>query len=125
MKRLLIEGLEQGAIGLSVGLEYFPGRYAGPSEVEALTSSRWRPRRPRRRAHARHLVALRRGMEEAIGFATGIGCRLQISHVAPMGRSNWGEVDQLFDADRHRPRAGVDIAFDVVPYTTWTLAARR
>ena len=39
MKRLLAEGLEQGAIGLSVGLEYFPGRYAGPSEVEALTES--------------------------------------------------------------------------------------
>ena len=33
---LLAEGLRDGAVGLSVGLEYFPGRYAGPSEVEEL-----------------------------------------------------------------------------------------
>ena len=123
MKRLLVEGLEQGAIGLSVGLEYFPGRYAGPSEVATLAESVAQHDRLVA-VHTRGISSLYdRGMEEAIGFATGTGCRLQISHVAPMGRSNWGEVDKLFARIDTARAAGADIGFDVVPYTTWTLAA--
>ena len=71
MGALLVEGLDDGAVGLSVGLEYFPGRYAGPSEVEGLA-----------RIAAAHdaLVAVHtRGiselfdpaMDEALGFAAG------------------------------------------------------
>jgi N-acyl-D-aspartate/D-glutamate deacylase len=63
------------------------------------------------------------GMAEAIGFATSSRCRLQISHVAPMGRANWGAIDGLFERVDNARAAGVDLAFDVVPWTTWTLAA--
>jgi N-acyl-D-amino-acid deacylase len=123
MKRLLVEGLNQGAIGLSVGLEYFPGRYAGPSEVELLTEV-VAEHDGLTAVHTRGISALYdRGMAEAIGFATASGCRLQISHVGPMGRENWGEVDKLFDRVDAARDAGVDIGFDIVAYTTWTLAA--
>ena len=123
MKRLLAAGLDEGAIGLSVGLEYFPGRYAGPSEVESLTALV--AGRDRLTAvHTRGISGLYdQGMAEAIGFATSTRCRLQISHVAPMGRANWGAVDKLFDRVDDARRAGLDLAFDVVPWTTWTLAA--
>src|SRR5262249_49458091 len=36
MGALLEDALRDGAVGLSAGLEYFPGRYAGPSELEEL-----------------------------------------------------------------------------------------
>ncbi len=123
MKRLLTEGLQQGAIGMSVGLEYHPGRYAGPSEVELLAEIVAR-HDGLTAVHTRGISGLYdRGMAEAIGFATASRCRLQISHVAPMGRSNWGEVDKLFGRVDEARAAGIDIGFDVVPYTTWTLAA--
>src|SRR5262249_53293170 len=38
MQQLLDEGIRDGAAGLSIGLEYFPGRYAGPSEISALAA---------------------------------------------------------------------------------------
>jgi N-acyl-D-amino-acid deacylase len=123
MKRMLEEGLDQGAIGLSVGLEYFPGRYAGPSEVALLTEL-VAARDGLTAVHTRGISGLYdHGMAEAIGFASSSGCRLQISHVAPMGRAYWGEVDKLFDRVDTARGAGLDVAFDVVPWTTWTLAA--
>jgi N-acyl-D-amino-acid deacylase len=123
MKRLLTEGMEQGAIGLSVGLEYFPGRYAGPSEVEVLTEI-VAHRDGLTAIHTRGISGLYdHGMAEAIGFSAATRCRLQISHVGPMGRSYWGEVDKFFRRVDEARAGGLDIGFDVVPYTTWTLAA--
>jgi N-acyl-D-amino-acid deacylase len=123
MKRLLTEGLQQGAVGLSVGLEYFPGRHAGPSEIEVLSEIVAR-HDGLTAVHTRGISGLYdRGMAEAIGFAKASRCRLQLSHVAPMGRSNWGEVDKLFVRADEARGAGLDIGLDIVPYTTWTLAA--
>jgi N-acyl-D-amino-acid deacylase len=123
MRTLLEEGLRDGAVGLSVGLEYFPGRYAGPSEVEELT-----------RVTAAHdgLVAVHtRGiselfdeaMNEALDFARASRCRLQIAHVNPMGRANWGAIDGLFEAVDAARATGLDLAFDIVGYTAWTMTA--
>ena len=123
MRRLLEEGLRDGAVGLSVGLEYFPGRYAGPSEVEELT-----------RTAALHdgLVAVHtRGiselfdeaMDEALGFAQASRCRLQIAHVNPMGKANWDGIDRLFDKVDAAKGEGIDVAFDIVGYTAWTMTA--
>jgi N-acyl-D-amino-acid deacylase len=123
MRKLLEEGLRDGAVGLSVGLEYFPGRYAGPSEVEELT-----------RTAALHdgLVAVHtRGiselfdeaMDEALGFARASRCRLQIAHVNPMGKANWNGIDRLFDKVDAAKTDGIDIAFDIVGYTAWTMTA--
>ena len=123
MRRLLAEGLRDGAVGLSVGLEYFPGRYAGPSEVEELCH-----------VAAEHdaLVAVHtRGiselfdpaMNEALGFAAASGCRLQISHVNPMGRANWDAIDGLFTRVDAGRTSGLDVAFDIIGYTAWTMTA--
>jgi N-acyl-D-amino-acid deacylase len=123
MKRMLTEGLAQGAVGMSVGLEYFPGRYAGPSEVELLTEIVAR-HDGLTAVHTRGISGLyERGMTEAIGFSRATRCRLQISHVAPMGKPHWGEVDKLLVRVDQERKAGLDIGFDLIPYTTWTLAA--
>ena len=123
MEALLVEGLEDGAIGLSVGLEYFPGRYAGPSEVEGLA---------RIAASRDALVAVHtRGiselydpaLDEAIGFARASGCRLQLAHMNPMGRANWDAIDRLFASVDGARAAGIDVAFDIIGYTAWTMTA--
>ena len=123
MTSLLEQGLRDGAVGLSAGLEYFPGRYAGTSELDELA-----------RANAAHdgLFAVHtRGiselfdeaMREAIGFARASGCRLQLSHVNPMGRANWDGIDGLFAEVDRATADGLDVAFDIVGYTQWTLTA--
>jgi N-acyl-D-amino-acid deacylase len=123
MRSMLEQGLREGAVGLSVGLEYFPGRYAGPSEISELT---------RAAAEVDGLVAVHtRGisglfdeaMEEALGFARASRCRLQIAHVNPMGRANWSGIDGLFDSVDEARGDGLDVAFDIVGYTAWTMTA--
>ena len=110
MGALLVEGLDDGAVGLSVGLEYFPGRYAGPSEVRGA--------RARSRPRATALVAVHtRGiselfdpaMDEAIGFARASRCRLQLAHVNPMGRANWDAIDGCSRASTTPRAAGLDV----------------
>ncbi len=123
MRELLAEGLSDGAVGLSVGLEYFPGRYAGPSEIRELCSVA--------AAHDALVAVHTRGiselfdpaMDEALGFAAATGCRLQLAHVNPMGRANWQGVDGLFGRVDQARDAGRDVAFDIIGYTAWTMTA--
>jgi N-acyl-D-aspartate/D-glutamate deacylase len=123
MRTLLADGIREGAIGLSVGLEYFPGRYAGPSEILELA-----------RVTAEHdalLAVHTRGIselfdpaiDEALGFAAASGCRLQIAHVNPMGRANWNAIDHLFAGVDAARAGGTDVAFDIIGYTAWTMTA--
>jgi N-acyl-D-amino-acid deacylase len=62
-------------------------------------------------------------MEEAIGFARASGCRLQLAHVNPMGRANWDAIDGLFASVDAARAAGLDLAFDIIGYTAWTMTA--
>jgi N-acyl-D-amino-acid deacylase len=123
MEQLLGEGMRDGAVGLSAGLEYFPGRYAGPSELEALAAIAT-AEDGLLAVHTRGISELfDHAMHEAIGFARASGCRLQLSHVNPMGRANWDAIGGLFDAVDDARSAGLDVAFDIVGYTAWTLTA--
>ena len=62
-------------------------------------------------------------MEEALALAAGTRCRLQISHVNPMGRANWDGLDRLFERVDAVRADNVDVAFDVIGYVSWTLTA--
>jgi N-acyl-D-amino-acid deacylase len=123
MEALLKQGLDDGAVGLSVGLEYFPGRYAGPSEVEHLARIAG-DRDALVAVHTRGISELfDPAMEEAVGFARATGCRLQLAHVNPMGRANWDAIDGLFALVDGARAAGLDLAFDIIGYTAWTMTA--
>lgn len=121
MQRLLDAGLRDGAVGLSIGLEYFPGRYAGPSELQALAGL-LTPRDALFATHTRGISALfDLAMTEAITVAERAGCRLQIAHVNPMGPANWDAIDHLFERVEAARAGGMDIAYDIVGYVAWTL----
>jgi N-acyl-D-aspartate/D-glutamate deacylase len=123
MRALLEQGLRDGAVGLSIGLEYFPGRYAGTSEVTELAAVCG--------AHGGLLAAHTRGiselfdeaMDEALAIARASRCRLQIAHVNPMGRANWHALDGLFERVDAAAEDGLDVAMDIVGYTAWTMTA--
>jgi len=122
MQELLEGGLRDGAVGLSIGLEYFPGRYADSTEVRELASALKR-HDAMLAAHTRGISGLYdRAMEESIGVAEGAGCRLQISHVNPMGRANWWAIDRLFERIDAARQRGADVGYDIVTYVGWTLS---
>jgi N-acyl-D-amino-acid deacylase len=121
MQDLLEGGLRDGAVGLSIGLEYFPGRYAGPRELEGLAAL-LKSHDALFATHTRGISSLYdMGMAEAIAVAENSGCRLQLAHVNPMGPANWGAIEHLFErVDAARTR-GLDVGYDIVTYVAWTL----
>lgn len=117
MKRLLEEGLQAGAIGLSLGLMYAPGSYTSREELAELCSVL--PRydgllATHIRGEGNSLIP---SIEEVIWLAETWGVSLQISHLKAAGRSNWGSVTTAMELVEEARSRGLDVTCDVYPYT--------
>src|SRR5215831_3911798 len=86
------EGAEAGAVGLSTGLIYEPGRYARAEEVIDLA----RALGPNGGLYATHMRNEAEGLldavREAIRIGEEAGVPVEISHHKAAGRENWGKV---------------------------------
>ena len=120
---LLSACMEQGALGLSSGLEYFPGNAAAREEILALC----RVVAKYGGLYATHVrnrdVHYEAGFQEAIDTAYQTGVRLQISHAVPKYGVPAGGAEKVLSWI-DRASADIDIAFDVIPYT-WGSAVMR
>ena len=120
--RLIREAIEQGALGVSSGLIYEPGRYADLAELVACAAAAREAGAP---LYASHVRDEGDGLEDAIAEALTVGERaevaVQCSHHKAAGRKNWGKVHRTLAAiDRARTR-GVVVACDAYPYVaSWT-----
>jgi N-acyl-D-amino-acid deacylase len=117
MQKLLADGIEDGAWGLSTGLIYAPGSYATTEEIVALATVAGR----HRGFYASHIrgegATLLDAVQEAIHIGREADLPVQISHVKAAGRPNWGKVaDALALVDAARDE-GLDVMADVYPYT--------
>ena len=124
MQKLLADGIEDGAWGLSTGLIYAPGSYATTEEVVALAATASR----HRGFYASHIrgegATLLDAVREAIHVGREGDLPVQISHVKAAGRPNWGKVaDALALIDEARAE-GLDVTADVYPYTASSTTLR-
>ena len=108
--------MEQGAIGLSSGLVYQPGRFAGTDELVALASA-VAPHGGLYNTHLRNEGGrLLEAVDEALRIGREAGVGVHISHHKAAGRKNWGRVaDSLAKVDAANA-AGADVTLDVYPY---------
>jgi N-acyl-D-amino-acid deacylase len=116
MTRLADQAFEAGAIGLSTGLEYFPGNIAPMEEVVELCTICAR----HGGLYATHVrnrdIHYDLGFTEAVATARHAGARLQISHIQPKyGAPKRAMAHTLELLDRAR-REDVDVAFDIIPH---------
>ncbi len=132
MKKSLAQALDDGAIGLSSGLEYPPAEHSLPSEVEQLAAIAGR----RGGIYATHMRdefdGVIEAMQEAFETAREARVRLVISHHKCTGVHNFGrskETLALFD----RAVKMTDAGLDAYPYDAcstmlrpeWVANARR
>ncbi|MCQ9165448.1 amidohydrolase family protein [Arthrobacter sp. STN4] len=111
MESLVEQGLREGAVGLSTGLDYVPGIFAGTGEIAALC-------RPVARAGGIYVTHMRGGYEansaagvlEIARIAAASGTRIHISHFHAQAHI----IDEQLRLLRDR---GVDTTFDAYPYT--------
>lgn len=116
MEAMVDQAMQDGAFGLSTGLKYIPGAYAGLDEVVALS-----------RVAARHGgiyithmreegLGLLDSVRETIAIGEAAGIPVQVTHHKVMGVSMWGKSREslaLIDAARAR---GLDVSSDQYPY---------
>ena len=119
MARLVEQGMSEGAVGLSTGLEYDVGHPSTTEEVIELA-----------RAAARHggiymshvrdeADDVMNAFKEAIRIGREAHIPVQISHIKMGTVGVWGQADkavELINAARH---SGVDITADCYPYDAW------
>ncbi|MBU0685853.1 MAG: amidohydrolase family protein [Candidatus Thermoplasmatota archaeon] len=117
MNQLLADAMLQGAFGLSSGLIYAPDCYSSTQELVSLAStsaSMGGLYTSHIRGEGRTLVS---AVREAIQIGREAPTRVEISHHKACGKSSWGVVNQTLKMIEDARTSGVDVAFDVYPYT--------
>lgn len=109
MRGLVERALEEGAVGLSTGLEYAPGRYADAAELAALCA----PVAARGLPYVSHLRGYEAHAGTGMGEAHEIGRRSGVAVHASHYHGPAEELAALVDDGRAE---GVDITFDSYPY---------
>jgi N-acyl-D-amino-acid deacylase len=120
LHRAVEEGMDQGAFGLSTGLEYTPGRYTPTEEIVALARivARYGG------LYASHVrneeTMLLEAVDEAIAIGRRSGARVEISHLKASGRPNWPKQRASLDLIEGARRDGVGVLADAYPYTAYS-----
>lgn len=125
MRRLVAEGLEQGAVGLSSGLTYTPGMYARDAELTALcrvVASYGGYYCPHHRSYGAGALE---AYAEMVALTREAGCALHLAHATMNFGVNEGRAPELLALLDRALDAGADITLDTYPYTPGctTLAA--
>lgn len=116
MESLVAESLAAGAVGISSGLEYMPGRSSASDELVALC----RMVGEMDGLYATHVrnrdVRFLEGFTEALETASAAGVRLQISHITPKYGAPPDAGERTLRLLREWRELGVDVAGDVMLY---------
>ena len=133
LKKLLArleEQMEQGAKGVSLGLQYEPGIYSPKDELTAIA----RLVKKMGKLLTVHIRALSSvspvypiipffgtphniiALKEILDIARETGVRLQISHLIFVGEKSWKSCDKALAMIDSARKDGVDVMFDTYPY---------
>ena len=120
MAKLVEQGMREGAVGLSTGLEYDVGHPSTTEEVIELA-----------RAAARHggiymshvrdeADDVMTAFKEAIRIGREAHIPVQISHIKLGTVGVWGQAEKAVDLINAARHSGVDITADCYPYDAWS-----
>ena len=124
MLDIMETALKDGACGLSLGLMYEPGIYAGIDELKAVARLCEKYDRPMT-VHPRACSAvsmtypllgrphLLRALDELVEIASGTRMKLHYSHAIFVGRRTFRCKDELMSILHSLKDKGVDIGFDI------------
>ena len=120
MKKLVAEAMEQGAFGLSTGLEYTPSGFAETQELIALCKIV----ADYGRFYATHIRSEDKAVLEAVGEAIHIaeaaGLPLQIAHFKAVGKTNWWKLPLMIDLMERAAERGLNVTADRYPYIAYS-----
>jgi N-acyl-D-amino-acid deacylase len=120
MKDLVREGMEQGAVGLSSGLEYNPAGFAETDEIIALA----KVAAEFGGVYGTHVrnedQFVIEAVEEAIEICRKSGARLLLTHLKVAGTPNWDKFERILEMIEQARDEGLDVSADRYPYLAWS-----
>jgi N-acyl-D-amino-acid deacylase len=110
MKAMIRQGMEEGAVGISSGLDYIPSIYADVHELTAICEEIT----PYGGIYVTHMrgynpVKAPAALEEVFAIGRDSGCGVHVSHFNCIA----DQTIPMLDAAR---ASGVDVTFDLYPY---------
>lgn len=116
MVKLVIQAMQDGAVGLSTGLIYIPGTYSKTEEVVRLAKAASQYKG----VYASHMRNEGDKVTEAIEEALHIGrtaqMPVQISHFKLSGQQNWGRSKETLPMIIKAREEGIEVTIDQYPY---------
>ncbi|WP_223693220.1 N-acyl-D-amino-acid deacylase family protein [Leifsonia poae] len=116
MRRLIADGMRDGAFGLSSGLTYAPGMFADTAELVALctvVAEHGGFYAPHQRSYGAGALA---AYAEMLDVAAQAGCALHLTHATMNFAVNRGRASELVALIDGGLAAGLDITIDTYPY---------
>jgi len=124
MKKLLVDDIEKGSLGLSTGLEYEEAFYSTRDEVIELAKAT-ASAGGRYISHIRSEdINIETSLDEIINIGREAKLPVQISHFKIAMRSKWGNSGKLLALLEAARSQGIDITADCYPYTMWSSTPR-
>jgi N-acyl-D-amino-acid deacylase len=120
MKKLAAEAMEQGAFGLSTGLEYTPSGFAETQELIELCKIAAKSGG----FYATHIRSEDKAVLEAVGEAIYIAetarLPLEIAHFKAVGKTNWWKLPLMIDLVERAAERGLNVTADRYPYIAYS-----
>ena len=125
MKHLVMQGMAEGAAGLSSGLVYPPGCFADLTELVELASVA-------AKFHGIYTSHMRgesdtllESIAETISVGEKAGLPAHISHIKAVGKRNWGRSREALSLIDEARRRGLDVTADQYPYPAGSTVLRQ
>lgn len=119
MKKLVADGMCEGAFGFSAGLFYTPQNFASTDEVVALASeaaSRGGVYDTHLRDESSYSIGLLGAVREALEIGARSGAATNISHIKALGADVWGESGQVIALVEEARANGQKVTADQYPW---------
>jgi len=116
MKTLIRQAMEEGAWGMSNGLQYIPDRYSETEEVIALAkvvSEFGGIYHTHQRSEEDKVVE---ATMETIQISKEAGVNTDLTHIKASGKSNWGLMNEVIRLINEARSQGIPIYADMYPY---------
>ncbi len=118
MQYLLEKSINNGSLGLSTGLEYSPGSYAGTEEIIELC----RIVKRHNGVYATHMRneddRVEAAIEEALRICSESGVSTQLSHLKACNKNNWHKIPRILE-NLDKTATDLPVKADRYPYDAW------
>jgi N-acyl-D-amino-acid deacylase len=117
MQKLVHQGMEEGALGVTTALIYAPATYAKTPELIALAQESAKCGG----IYTAHMRSegdrIASALQETIDIASASGAPAEIYHLKLAGRDNWGKIDGVIAQVQSARAAGLRITANMYTYT--------